>query len=523
MDFLPISILIVSLLIGVIVLLEGINELKVPLYKTIIAIVNIIISIVFFIIYEKVIKGDSTFSRVYFWIGIIEYIILLVFVLLLFIKLIYKKRELNLYTESIKSSPWNTYLILDRKDRIQDISNNLLEDLDMAKEEVVNQKIFDILNRSIRITQVNGKNFTNRDLEDKYLQLKKISKPNEVFKVEISFLNAEGETSIIHLLDQAMFSKLGYYGRFLIGEKKTDFNLLSVEKQLKQTTEALETLQEQFIGTLEVSKEGLAFSDIDDQTTWISQLLVDQLGFDSNNIATEDFLKLMQPDDLNKYLSKTNQLTPSSPTFEMKYRLYSKGVYRWYHDSSKRLFLEDKAMLMSSINPAPTKHYMATNIPNIDDLGDQSELLVKLNNLIDEGRYFHLVVLRLKNLPYVNELHGRDVGNMAISEYLKKVERSFTNEHNHLFRLTGSTFALILDDQRKMGLIRKGVQGNDDYLNMTLEYGSSKLELEVFAGISIVNSDGYNENELLETALQALKVAENPKYKGHVCYYGDIK
>ena len=53
-----------------------------------------------------------------------------------------------------------------------------------------------------------------------------------------------------------------------------------------------------------------------------------------------------------------------------------------------------------------------------------------------------------------------------------------------------------------MNLIRKGVQGNDDYLNMVLEYGASKLELEVFAGISIINNDGYNENEMLEAAMQ---------------------
>ena len=115
------------------------------------------------------------------------------------------------------------------------------------------------------------------------------------------------------MIDQAMYSKFGYYGRFLIGEMKTDFNLLGVEKQLKQTTLQLETLQEQFVATLEVSDEGLAFSDIEDKSTWISDTLVEELGFQSNNIHTEDLLKLMQPDDLNRYLTKLNQLTPVTP------------------------------------------------------------------------------------------------------------------------------------------------------------------------------------------------------------------
>ena len=523
MDFLPIAILILAILIAFIVVLEGINKSKVPFYKTIIASTNLIVTIVFFAIYHSVIEKDSTFLKIYNILGLAEFLLLFVFILILFTKMLLSKRELSMHTQSIKNSPWNTYLIIDKKDRIKDISQNLLEDFDLPLEEVLNKKIMDVLNRTVRITQVNNKNSSNRDFEELLEQLKKLSNKDELVKLEIVYLNSQGDTSIIHMIDQAMYSRFGYYGRFLIGEKKTDFNLLGVEKQLKQTSLQLETLQEQFIATLEVSDDGLAFSDIEDKSTWISNTLVSQLGFQSNNINTEDFLKLMQPDDLNRNLTKLNQLTPSSPNMEMKYRLFSNGVYRWYIDKSKKIFLEENTMIMSSINQVSTKHFMRTNLQNLDALGDQNDLTIKLRQLIDEERYFHLVVVRLKNLPYINELHGREVGNMAISEYISKLEKSFTTEPDSIYRLTGSTFAFYLDDQRKMNLMRKGVQGNYDYLNMVLEYGASKLELEVFAGISIINNDGYNENEMLEAANAALKVAENPKYKGHVCYYGDIK
>ena len=69
---------------------------------------------------------------------------------------------------------------------------------------------------------------------------------------------------------------------------------------------------------------------------------------------------------------------------------------------------------MSSINLVNTKHFMRSNIQNLDNLGDQNDLLIKLNKLIDEERYFHLAILRVKNLKYINELHSRDVGNMAL-------------------------------------------------------------------------------------------------------------
>ena len=66
MDFLPISILIVSFLIGIVVLLDSINELKLPIYKTIIASVNIIVAVIFFALYNTVIKNDATFEKIYF-------------------------------------------------------------------------------------------------------------------------------------------------------------------------------------------------------------------------------------------------------------------------------------------------------------------------------------------------------------------------------------------------------------------------------------------------------------------------
>lgn len=63
MDFLPIAILILAILIAFIVVLEGINKSKVPFYKTIIASTNLIVTIVFFAIYHSVIEKIQHFLR----------------------------------------------------------------------------------------------------------------------------------------------------------------------------------------------------------------------------------------------------------------------------------------------------------------------------------------------------------------------------------------------------------------------------------------------------------------------------
>lgn len=38
---------------------------------------------------------------------------------------------------------------------------------------------------------------------------------------------------------------------------------------------------------------------------------------------------------------------------------------------------------------------------------------------------------------------------MALSEYINKIEKAFTEEDGYVYRISGSTFALILVDQEK--------------------------------------------------------------------------
>lgn len=520
---LPIIGLFLALLVIILIIIEGLENQKVPTVKIIIGAINMILAIVIASIYKPVLLKDQEGTK---WVVlgflIFEVALTTIFTLAYVIKLVLKKRELSLFYESIKDSPWNTYLILSRNDKIKVISDNLLEELDLPIEEVKGHKLFDVINRSIRISNINGYEMTNREVEEKYEQLKKITKKGEIHKLEITFYNYDGESMIIHLFDQPMFSKIGYYGRFMIGEKKTDLNLLGIEKQLKTTEEEFDSLQEKFIATLEVSSEGLMYRDIDEETCWISDSLKEELEFNSNEVNVQDYLKLIQPDDLNSYLLKINQLSPSNPVMNMKYRVFIRGIYHWFEDTTKRVFLDEKAMLVSSIKPVNSKHFMASNIEELDKLGDESELMVKLDQVIDSSQYFHLAILKVKNLKHINETHGRALGNIALAEYVKKIKKSLTEEEGEMFRVSGSSFAVIVSDQRRLTLLRKGSQERDKYLNMKMTYGSVTFDLEIFAGISIINNDGYNPQEMVEAAKQALKVAENPKYKGQICYYGDL-
>ncbi|HBG33088.1 MAG TPA: hypothetical protein DDW82_05180 [Acholeplasmataceae bacterium] len=216
-------------------------------------------------------------------------------------------------------------------------------------------------------------------------------------------------------------------------------------------------------------------------------------------------------------------LTINKKQYSTSYRVLVNGRYVWFKEKGKRLFEDqNSAIIMGTLNPMKTKHYLASNIDELDRLKDHNDMLVSMNQLFKDNRYFELVVLRLKNMPKVNEMHGREVGNMLMAEYIKKLRTTFVSESGDIFRVSGVEFAITITDPRKMDVLANGVKTNRTFLNLTMQYGSLSVELDVFAGIAIGGSDATDEHKLYQAAVQALKIAENPQFNAHGCFYKDI-
>ena len=54
----------------------------------------------------------------------------------------------------------------------------------------------------------------------------------------------------------------------MLVKRKTDFDLLAVEKELNERSGELESIRHKFIATLELSEEGLFYIDLDERTIW---------------------------------------------------------------------------------------------------------------------------------------------------------------------------------------------------------------------------------------------------------------
>jgi GGDEF domain-containing protein len=519
----PIYPLIMSVFTLFLVIILSIQSEKIHKNKLILAFLNITLCVMVFVFYGNLITGNPNYEQIYIIYNFFVYGLFLLIFYLTFKTAILKANHYQLFVNSIKNSRWNAYYVVDAKERIKDMSLSLMLELGVEKDEIIGKKLFSVFNKTIRFTKLNQSDVNNRSLEAYYKSYKDTAKPNDSEVQELTFLNTNGNPVILHLVMQPVYVLGKYKGRICVGEKKTDFNLLAVEKELNERNSELESIRHKFIATLEISEEGLFYIDLDQRTIWASDVLVEMLKLPSNTLDLTDFRRLIEPSDLQKYLTLIGDLTVHKKQYATSYRIFVEGRYVWFKEKGKRLFEDTNAtIIMGTLNPMKTKHFMSSNIDALDELKDRHQLMSSMHQLFQDGRYFQLVVFQLKNIVKINETHGREVGNMLMAEYIKQVRKSFVTDSGDIFRLTGLEFAVTITDPHKMNSLDTRMRTDKKFFNLTMQYGSIEAELEVFAGIAIGGSDEHDEHKLYQAAYQALKIALNPSFDAHCCYYKDI-
>ncbi|PKK93046.1 MAG: hypothetical protein CVV61_06660 [Tenericutes bacterium HGW-Tenericutes-6] len=519
----PIYPLIMTVFTLVMVIIQSIQSEKVLKNRLVLAFFNITVAVMVFVMYDALIVGIPLHEDLYIGFNFYSYAIFILILYATFKIAILKGNHYSLFVKSIKNSRWNAYYVVDQKEKIRDMSHSLLNELNLDKDEVIGKKLFQVFNKTIRFTKYNGQEINNRQLETFYQSYKEHAKPGDSEVEELTFLNTLGNPIILHMVMQPVYVLGKYKGRICVGEKKADFNLLAVEKELNERNQELESIRHKFIATLEISEEGLFYIDLDERTIWASDKLVEFLDLPSNTLDLTDFRRLIDAEDLKKYLALLGDLTVNKRQYTTSYRIMVNGRYMWFKEKGKRLFEDqNQTIIMGTLNPMKTKHYLASHIDLLDGLKDQNEMMVSMHKLFQDNRYFQLLIFRLKNLPKINDTHGREVGNMLMAEYIKKMKTTFVTESGDIFRVSGIEFAVTITDPRKIDILQQGVKGNKTFLNLIMQYGSISVELEVFAGIAIGGTDAHEEHKLYLAAVQALKIAENPNFASHICYHKDI-
>ena len=520
----PVYVLIASALLVGFVVIRGFQNDKFSKVFLILSLVLTLVAISVTVAYNIIIVGNDLYMKAYEYYKYSIYGILVVSFLVFARNSISKAKEHGLFVNSIKNTQWNAYYVVDRKERIKDISVSLLKELDINRSQVIGERLFNVLNKSLRFTQLNGVETNNKSLELYYNDYKnRVSKgKNEI--EELIFFNHKGEQVVLHSSIEPIFFFNRYRGRVLVGEIRTDFDMLSIEKSNNRLKTEMNSLQEKLIGVFETSSEGLFSLDLDERYIWISNSLVEKLGFNGNTSDLNVFRSRIEPTDVEKYLTIISNLTVNNPFYQASYRVNINGNYVWFKEKGKRIFEPGtSATIMGTITPLKTRHFMSSEIDNLDSLKGKEELFLLLTKLINEKKYFNLAIFRLNNIPYINDKYGRGIGNLVLSEYVTNLKESFVTENSDCYRVGGIDFVVPITDPRKADLIRRGSENDKKFLNLQKHYGAMSFELEVLAGIAIFPDDKRDVEDIYDAAKKALISATDEKISDNIIYYEDVK
>lgn len=513
------SIILLSIVIG-----ECFQKNKLCKWKLSLSLINIFILIIFGIFYDNLIMKMIVLKYVYY--GYIFFIFVCFSLLCLKAVGTYNQRrsDYNQFINSLNHTDWNVYLVCDKRDRIKEISDSFLQDIGFKKEQVIGKKAFDVFDQTIRFTQINDVEVTNKELKEYYKSFYKTSKLGDEIKRETYFKNTNGQTIVYNLIEKPLFSGGKYRGRLNIGQKKNDLSLTGIEKELVNRNKDLESIQYKFIAALELTEEGIFFNDLDESYIWSNDVLVKDLSLGSNTIAYMSYRDLIYPEDLSIYTETIRSLTPERPTYSLTYRIRVGNKYEFVKESGKRIFDDPNSnVILGFARRVEANHFERSNMPEIDSAKSVDELLISLETLFNDKRLFQLVCVNLTSLPDINSKCGRAVGNMIMNEYLKRLKTNFMSDSGVVYRASGLVFYFIITDSRKMEFFKRGLQADSNSMNLTINYGSMQAQLNVNIGVAEAMTDGINKEELIRNCNAAINTSLNPNYNLNYVYFKDIK
>lgn len=522
-SLLALTILLSCILLSIVVG-ECFHKNKLSKGKLTLSIINIFILILFLLFYDKVIVTLPFFKYIYYGYIIIVFVCFAIMCMMTVNSYNQKANNYSQFINSLNNTDWNVYFVCDKKDRIKEISESFLIDLGLKKEQVIGKKAFDIFDQTIRFTQVNDIEITNKELREYYKTFGQTAKLNEEIKREIYFKNTNGQTIVYNLIEKPLFVSGKYKGRLNIGQKKNDLSLTGIEKELLSRNKDLESIQYKFIAALELTEEGIFFNDLDENYIWSNDVLVKDLHLNSNTIAYMSFRDLIYPEDLDIYTSTIRSLTPERPSYSLTYRFKVGNRYEFIKESGKRIFDDPNSnVILGFARKVEANHFEKTNMPEIDSAKSIDELLVALETLFNDRRIFQLVCVNLTSLPEINNRNGRAVGNMIMNEYLKRLKSNFMSDSGVIYRASGLVFYFIITDTRKMEFFRRGLVADPNSMNLVLNYGSMQAHLKVNIGVAESMSDGMNKEELIKNCNAAINTSLTPNYSLNYAYFKELK
>ncbi len=301
----------------------------------------------------------------------------------------------------------------------------------------------------------------------------------------------------------------------------SEVDYYKLEEELEGLGEVAELLRKRFISTIDLLNDGISFSDTGEKSFGTDRY-INILGLKNNEFSKETQENLIYRDDLVQYKNTLNKLSKRNPVYSTTYRVEKNGSSLWIKEVGKKIFMEKKSSIISIIKPMDINQFPETEIEVLNNLPDYKKMYNEMQRLIKIKQPYNLVLIKLTNIPKINEKYGRDVGDLMMGEYLKKTRFNFIKDNISLYRMGGIDFGLIVKDEKKYEILERALVNGGDLLNLKMMFGGITQTIYPNLGVSEAPYTGKIADKVIEEALEALNVSLKDNNSENHCFYKDL-
>lgn len=285
--------------------------------------------------------------------------------------------------------------------------------------------------------------------------------------------------------------------------KPDDQTLTSLKKELKVLKQDAEWLRQRFIATLDVLPDGLAYKN-HHQDYFGTEQFIKTLGLAKQEFDETHFLSSMFLDDIKAYESKIKK-TKLNEVYKAKYRYLIDGQYHWIEEQGLTIKIEGKPLQISLVRKLDIKKFPRSSVDVLNNMDTDEAFDQTLAHLHKQQKPYALALIELTNIPFINDTYSRSVGDLMMGEFLDKMRYQFVKEDERLFRLKGTTFAMLLTDDRKIDIFIKTLKENMALLQVPMRFGHIEERLTPSVGMILVKHFNASFMDIKASAYKALE------------------
>jgi len=410
------------------------------------------------------------------------------------------------------------FVLLDKKDKIKEISTLLAKDLEISPENAIKKNFFDVIEHKYRIVGLNGEEAYKKDVKKFYDHYDKYVKEGQINNVEINIMDDNARRDALYFNESTIFSKGRYKGRILIGDKKNEETLVGMEKELSTKSDELDLIKSRFITILNKTTDGIFFNTLNEKSIWFNDILVRRLCLNGNVVSSQEFYSNIHPEDMALFQDIMNNLKDDD--YVATYRYNTGSYYVYVKEQGHKIISGNVIELCGTMSIIDDYRYEKTDTA-LDSVGTEPEMLARFKALQTADSVFLVAYFKVASIPEINEEFGRGIGNMMLSEYVNFFKQTFVVD-NYIYRTSGLEFVAFITNYNKMETLKSQLRNDEKILHVTADMAGEKITTDIYMGISYSN-DTPNPKDTISNAKNALKIAMNDGYASSYVYYKDLK